>query len=79
MSDYEQVSGTTVSFDLAGFEYEQRTGTTVNIELSLTAFTISALVNSESVEIQDIFAQANDGVREVTETFALINGSVEQI
>ena len=47
--------------------------------LSLTAFTISALVNSESVEIQDIFAQVNDEVREVTEAFALINGSVEQI
>ena len=47
--------------------------------LSLTAFTISALVNSESVEIQDIFAQVDEEVREVTEAFALINGSVEQI
>ena len=35
MSDYEQVSGTTVSFDLAGFEYEQASGTTVDIELQL--------------------------------------------
>ena len=47
--------------------------------LSLIAFTASALVNSESVEIQDTFAQVNDEVREVTEVFALINGSVEQI
>ena len=47
--------------------------------LSLTAFTISALVNSESVEIQDIFAQVDGEVREVTEALALINGSVEQI
>ena len=47
--------------------------------LSLTAFTISALVNSESVEIQDIFAQVDGEVREVTEASALINGSVEQI
>ena len=46
---------------------------------TLIAFTISALVNSESVEIQNIFAQVNDEVREVTEAFALINGSVEQI
>ena len=79
MSDYEQVSGTTVDVGLDNFEYEQRTGTTVNIELSLTAFTISALVNSESVEIQEIFAQVDGEVREVTEAFALINGSVEQI
>ena len=47
--------------------------------LSLTAFTISALVNSESVEIQDIFAQVDGEVREVTEASALIDGSVEQI
>ena len=47
--------------------------------LSLTAFGISALVNSESVEIQDIFAQVHGEVREATEAFALINGSVKQI
>ena len=79
MSDYEQRSGTAVNVDLGGFEYEQRTGTTVDIELSLAAFTISALVNSESVEIQEIFVQVNDEVREVTKVFALINGSAEQI
>ena len=33
MSDYEQVSGTTVDVGLDNFEYEQRTGTTVDIEL----------------------------------------------
>ena len=47
--------------------------------LSLIAFTISALVNSESVEIQDIFAQVDGEVKQVTEASALIDGSVEQI
>ena len=72
-------AGTTVDVGLDNFEYEQRSGSTVNIELSLTSFTISALVNSESVEIQEIFAQINGEVKEISDVFAQVNGESRQV
>ena len=79
MSNYDQRSGTTVNADLDGFEYEQRTGTTVDIELHTDGFGISALVNSESVEIRDIFTQIDEEVKEVSEVFAQVDGESRQV
>ena len=47
--------------------------------LSLPAFTIRALVNSESVEIQDIFTQIDGEVKEVSEVFAQVDGESRQV
>ena len=47
--------------------------------LSLPAFTISALVNSESVEIQDIFTQVNGEIKEISDVFSQVNGESRQV
>ena len=79
MSNYAQLSGTIADVGLDNFEYEQRSGSTANIELSLTSSTILALVNSESVEIQEIFAQVDGEVRQVTDVFAQVDGESKQV
>ena len=42
-------------------------------------FGISALVNSESVEIRDIFTQIDEEVKEVSEVFAQVDGESRQV
>ena len=79
MSDYEQVSGTTVSFDPAGFEYEQQSGTTVNIELRLQKLNAFVQIDGTAREITAAFIRDNGEAKELLEAFVQIDDSKRQI
>ena len=79
MSDYEQVSGPTVSFDLAGFEYEQQSGTTVNIELRLQKLNAFVQIDGTAREITAAFVRDNGEAKELLEAFVQIDDSARQI
>ena len=79
MSDYEQVSGTSVSFDLGGFEYEQVSGTTVDIELQLQKLNAFVQIDGTAREITAAFIRDNGEAKELLEGFVQIDDSTRQI
>ena len=79
MSDYEQVSGTNVSFDVAGFEYDQVSGTTVNVELRLQKLNAFVQIDGTPREITAAFIRDNGEAKELLEAFVQIDESARQI